>query len=186
MTAALDVIELPLAGLKLIKPKVFGDARGFFLESYHEPRYRAAGIDTGFVQDNHSRSKKGTLRGLHYQERPGQAKLVRVCSGRIYDVSVDIRPESPTFGQWCGEYLDADSHQQLFIPIGFAHGFCVVSEFAEVLYKVSNPYDPSTEKTIAWNDPDIGVVWPEQSPLLSERDQTGEPFADFTRRTKKA
>ena len=181
---ALDVVELPLAGLKLIKPQVFGDARGFFLESYHEPRYRAAGIDLGFVQDNHSRSKKGTLRGLHYQERPGQAKLVRVTVGRIFDVSVDIRPESPTFGGWHGEYLDAESHQQLFIPIGFAHGFCVVSEFAEVLYKVSNPYDAETEKTIAWNDAQIGVVWPESSPLLSARDQKGEPFADFTRRIK--
>jgi dTDP-4-dehydrorhamnose 3,5-epimerase len=181
---ALDLVELPLAGLKLIKPQVFGDARGFFLESYHEPRYRAAGIDLAFVQDNHSRSKKGTLRGLHYQERPGQAKLVRVTVGRIFDVSVDIRPESPTFGCWHGEYLDAESHQQLFIPIGFAHGFCVVSEFAEVLYKVSNPYDAETEKTISWNDAKIGVEWPESSPLLSARDQQGESFADFTRRIK--
>jgi dTDP-4-dehydrorhamnose 3,5-epimerase len=107
-----------------------------------------------------------------------------VTVGRIFDVSVDIRPESPTFGGWHGEYLDAESHHQLFIPVGFAHGFCVVSEFAEVLYKVSNPYDAETEKTIAWNDAEIGVVWPESSPLLSARDQHGEPFADFTRRIK--
>jgi dTDP-4-dehydrorhamnose 3,5-epimerase len=168
----------------LIKPRVFGDERGFFLESFHEPRYRAAGIDVRFVQDNHSRSRKGTLRGLHYQERPGQAKLVRVSLGRILDISVDIRPSSPTFGRWHGEYLDAERHQQLYIPIGFAHGFCVVSDYAEVLYKVSNPYDAETEKTIAWNDPEIGVEWPESAPLLSDRDQKGESFADFARRIK--
>jgi len=178
----LDVVELPLAGLKLVKPRVFRDARGFFLESYHAPRYRAAGIDVTFVQDNHSRSKLGTLRGLHYQSRPGQAKLVRVTSGEIWDVAVDIRPGSPTFGRWHAVTLDAESQAQLYVPVGFAHGFCVTSDVAEVQYKVSNPYDPTTELTIAWDDPDLGVAWPVRDPVLSARDQAGERFADFTRR----
>jgi dTDP-4-dehydrorhamnose 3,5-epimerase len=128
--ASLDVVLLPLSGLKLVKPRVFGDPRGFFLESYHEPRYRAAGIDVPFVQDNHSRSKLGTLRGLHYQSHPGQAKLVRVTAGSIWDVTVDIRPGSPTFGRWHAVTLDAAAHEQLFVPVGFAHGFCVTSETA--------------------------------------------------------
>jgi dTDP-4-dehydrorhamnose 3,5-epimerase len=184
VTDGLEVEELPLKGLKLVKPRVFGDTRGFFLESYHEPRYRAAGIDVPFVQDNHSRSKQGTLRGLHYQSSPGQAKLVRVVAGAIWDVTVDIRPSSPTFGKWHAVSLDAETHQQLFIPIGFAHGFCVTTPFAEVLYKVSHPYDAKTESTIAWNDPQIGVAWPVSEPVLSARDQQGEPFADFARRMK--
>jgi dTDP-4-dehydrorhamnose 3,5-epimerase len=180
----MEFVAQQLAGLILIKPRVFGDARGFFLESYHEPRYNAAGIHERFVQDNHSSSTRGTLRGLHYQSAPGQAKLVRVVNGRIFDVCVDIRADSPTFGKWHGVYLDADQHHQLFIPIGFAHGFCVVSDVAEVLYKVSHPYDAATEKTIAWNDPELGVEWPVSNPILSARDQQGESFASFSSRTR--
>jgi dTDP-4-dehydrorhamnose 3,5-epimerase len=180
----MDVEDLPLAGLKLVRPKVFGDARGFFFESYHEPRYREAGIDCGFAQDNHSRSVRGTLRGLHYQAHPGQAKLLRVASGRIFDVAVDIRPESPTFGRWYGVYLDAEKHEQLFVPVGFAHGFCVVSDIADVLYKTSSVYDGKTESGFAWNDPEVGVEWPVKEPLLSERDVRAESFAALRERLR--
>ncbi|HLV67370.1 MAG TPA: dTDP-4-dehydrorhamnose 3,5-epimerase [Polyangiaceae bacterium] len=180
----MEVVDLDLSGLKLIKPRVFRDSRGFFLETYQASRYGAAGIPETFVQDNHSRSVRGTLRGLHYQSHPGQAKLVRVVSGRIFDVTLDIRPESPTFGRWHGLYLDAEAHHQLYIPVGFAHGFCVTSEVADVLYKVSTPYDARTECTIAWNDPEIGVDWPVQEPVLSARDQNGESFRDFVRRIR--
>lgn len=180
----MEVVDLPLAGLKLIRPRVFPDARGLFFESYHEPRYQAAGIGVRFVQDNHSRSVQGTLRGLHYQSSPGQAKLVRVASGRIYDVAVDIRPDSTTYGRWYGTYLDAVSHAQLFVPVGFAHGFLVVSESADVMYKVSSVYDAKTECGIRWDDPEIGVEWPIAAPLLSERDLGSESFAAFTRRAR--
>jgi dTDP-4-dehydrorhamnose 3,5-epimerase len=178
----MEVIELSLPGLKLLKPRVFNDSRGFFLESFRADRYREAGIDCAFVQDNHSRSVKGTLRGLHYQSQPGQAKLIRVGAGKIFDVAVDIRPGSETFGQWQGTYLDGESHHQLFVPVGFAHGFCVVSETADVLYKASNNYDPATECTLTWNDADIGVTWPCAQPILSPRDQQGESLADLARR----
>jgi dTDP-4-dehydrorhamnose 3,5-epimerase len=178
----MDVRDLSLSGLKLIRPSVFRDTRGFFLESYHAPRFEGAGIGAVFVQDNHSRSVNHTLRGLHYQSSPGQAKLLRVVSGRIFDVAVDIRPESPTFGQWDSVYLDADEHAQLFVPVGFAHGFCVVSEVADVLYKVTTVYDAKTECTIAWDDPHIGVEWPTKEPILSERDKKAESFADFAQR----
>ena len=176
--------ELPLAGLKLVRPKVFKDARGFFFESYHEPRYREGGIDCSFAQDNHSHSTRGTLRGLHYQSHPGQAKLIRVSSGRIFDVAVDIRPASPTFGRWYGAYLDAERHEQLFVPVGFAHGFCVISDEADVLYKTSSVYDPKTECGFAWNDPDVGVEWPIEDPVLSERDARAESFAALRERLK--
>jgi dTDP-4-dehydrorhamnose 3,5-epimerase len=180
----MEITELPLAGLKLIRPRVFRDPRGFFIETYSEPRYREGGIDVRFVQDNHSRSARGTLRGLHYQSAPGQAKLIRVIQGRIFDVAVDIRPDSPTFGKWFGEYLDAEEHLQLFIPVGFAHGFCVVSEAAEVTYKVSSVYDAKTEVGMRWNDPDIGVEWPIQEPLLSARDENAESFREFANRLR--
>jgi dTDP-4-dehydrorhamnose 3,5-epimerase len=173
------VTELKLPGVKLIKPRVFRDARGFFLETYSAPRYAAFGIGASFVQDNHSRSAEGTLRGLHYQSTPGQAKLVRVSVGRIYDVAVDIRADSPSFGQWLAAELDAEEHTQLFVPVGYAHGFCVLSEWAEVLYKVSSPYDPSTECSIRWNDAELAVKWPISAPLLSERDQRAPSFADY-------
>ena len=179
------IIEnLPLEGLKLVRPKVLRDARGFFIESYSEPRYREAGIDCSFVQDNHARSGKGTLRGLHFQSHPGQAKLVRVASGRIFDVAVDIRPESPTFGRWSGVYLDSEDHAQLFVPVGFAHGYCVVSDVADVLYKTSAVYDARTETGFAWNDPEVGVAWPIDEPLLSERDVRAQSFAALRERLR--
>jgi dTDP-4-dehydrorhamnose 3,5-epimerase len=180
----MHVEELSLSGLKLIRPRIFEDQRGFFLESYNFERYAAAGIDCVFVQDNHSRSVKGTLRGLHYQASPGQAKLLRVAAGRIFDVAVDIRPESPTFGKWDGVVLDGESHQQLFIPVGFAHGFCVLSDSADVLYKVSSVYVAATERGIRYDDPEIGVAWPVEAPIVSERDRNAESFADFRRRAQ--
>jgi len=179
-----QVIDLPLRGLKLLKPRVFRDERGFFIETYSGPRYREAGIDVTFVQDNHSRSARGTLRGLHYQSSPGQAKLIRVASGSIFDVAVDIRPDSSTFGQWYGATLDAEEHAQMFVPIGFAHGFCITSDVADVVYKVSNVYDPQTETGMRWNDPDIGVQWPVAEPLLSARDQQTESFAEYAKRVR--
>lgn len=175
----MEVVDLPLAGLKLVRPRVFPDERGFFLEPYNEPRYVAAGIGARFVQDNHSRSVGGTLRGLHYQRHPGQAKLVRVSLGRILDVAVDIRPSSSTFGRWHAVELDATAHVQLFVPIGFAHGFYVLSEVAEVQYKVTSVYDPKEEHTLAWDDPEIAVAWPDPSPKLSPRDCAGESFAQY-------
>ncbi|HET7925336.1 MAG TPA: dTDP-4-dehydrorhamnose 3,5-epimerase [Rhodanobacteraceae bacterium] len=180
----MEVERLPLSGLLLLKPRVFRDGRGFFVETYSEPRYREAGIDTRFVQDNHSQSMRRTLRGLHYQSSPGQAKLIRVTSGSIYDVAVDIRPDSPTYGQWYGAILDAQEHAQLYVPIGFAHGFCVMSDLADVVYKVSSVYDAKTESGIRWNDPEIGVKWPIEDPILSDRDQKTESFADYTKRMR--
>lgn len=180
----MEVTDLPLAGLKLVKPKVWRDRRGFFIETYHQPRYRELGIDCTFVQDSHSRSTRGTLRGLHYQSSPGQAKLIRVTSGSIFDVAVDIRPDSPTFGKWHGTYVNADEHAQFFVPVGFAHGFCVVSDVADVVYKSSTVYDPTTEAGIRWNDPEIGIEWPLGDPLLSARDEQAESFADFAKRVR--
>jgi len=178
----MEVEDLPLAGAKLVRPKVFRDSRGFFFESYSEVPYRRAGMPETWVQDNHSKSGRNTLRGLHYQSAPGQAKLVRVTHGRVFDVIVDIRSESPSFGKWYGLYVDAEEHAQVYIPIGFAHGFCVLSELAEVQYKVSSPYDASTECAIRWNDPELGVAWPIDDPILSPRDQTSESFAAFKER----
>jgi dTDP-4-dehydrorhamnose 3,5-epimerase len=178
----MEVEELPLSGAKFIRPKVFRDARGFFFESYSASLYQAAGIRETWQQDNHSRSARATLRGLHYQSKPGQAKLVRVTNGRVFDVIVDIRPESPTFGKWHGLYIDAEEHAQVYIPVGFAHGFCVLSDVADVQYKVSTPYDAAHECAIRWNDPSIGVRWPIDDPILSQRDQTSESFADFKAR----
>lgn len=180
----MECIDLPL-GLKLFRPSVFADSRGFFLETYQQRAYAAAGVDITFVQDNHSRSTKGTLRGLHYQSHPGQAKLVRVGRGRIFDVAVDIRPDSPTFGSWHGVYLDDQEHAQLLVPVGFAHGFCVVSDIADVMYKVSAPYDPKTECGLKYDDPDVGVAWPISEPLLSPRDQQAESFAAYRARHNK-
>lgn len=173
------VTDLALPGLKLIQPKVHVDSRGFFLETYQEQRYQEAGISVRFVQDNHSRSCKGTLRGLHYQSDPGQAKLVRVSCGKIFDVAVDIRPDSRTLGRWEGVYLDAAAHAQLFVPVGFAHGFCVVSDYAEVQYKVSSPYDPKTERSLRYDDPLLRIKWPVGEPLVSERDRAAEGFSVY-------
>ena len=182
----MEVIDLPLSGAKLIKPRVFRDARGFFLESFSAPRYQAAGIGEVWVQDNHSLSGKDTLRGLHYQSSPGQAKLVRVTRGRVFDVLVDIRPASPTFGKWHGVEIDSEAHEQVYVPVGFAHGFCVLSDEAEVQYKVSTPYNAATECSIRWNDPELGVAWPVTSPVLSERDKVSESFAEFKARLRTA
>ena len=179
-----QVVDGRLPGIKIIRPQIFGDDRGFFFESYSASAYAAAGIDTVFVQDNHSRSVKGTLRGVHYQSRPGQAKLVRVVLGRIWDVMVDIRRNSPTFGRWEAVELDDTAREQLFIPIGFAHGFCVLSDFAEVEYKVSAPYDPKTECSISYADPELAIQWPVAQPLLSVRDQQAESFAAFRSRAE--
>lgn len=180
----MNVIDLELAGLKLIQPVVFADARGFFLETYSLPKFLAAGIDVRWEQDNHSRSCQGTLRGLHYQSHPGQAKLVRVSLGRIWDVVVDIRPDSSSFGSWHAVTLDDEKREQLFIPAGFAHGFCVLSQFAEVQYKVSTPYDAKTECGISYADPDLKIGWPVAAPLLSARDQQAESFASFRARVR--
>lgn len=178
----MQVSRIRLDGPLLVAPRVFEDERGFFFESYSLDRYAAAGIDAVFVQDNHSRSGARTLRGLHYQARPGQAKLVRVTSGRIWDVVVDLRPDSPTYGEWEGLVLDASAHHQLFIPIGFAHGFCVLGDHAEVTYKVSSVYDAAEEKTIAYNDPDLAIRWPLRQPVVSARDASGESFASYKAR----
>jgi dTDP-4-dehydrorhamnose 3,5-epimerase len=178
----MEVVDLGIQGLLLLRPRIFRDERGWFFESYSETRHREAGLLDRYVQDNHSRSSRDTLRGLHYQERPGQAKLIRVVSGRILDVAVDIRPHSPTFGRWVGVELDAERHEQIYMPIGFAHGFCVLSDIAEVVYKVSAPYDSTQERTITWNDSDIGVKWPTLTPILSARDQQGESFASYRKR----
>ena len=170
----MKVTPCAIPDVLLIEPQVFPDDRGFFLESYNRERFAAAGIDTLFVQDNHSRSVKGTLRGLHYQRAPGQAKLVRVARGSIWDAAVDIRPGSPTFGQWVAEELSEENQRMLLVPVGFAHGFVVLSEEADVLYKCSHFYVPETEAGIAWDDPDVGLAWPDSAPMLSARDQ-GNP-----------
>lgn len=177
--AQIEVKELSLKGLKLITPLLFSDDRGYFFESWREGDYRAQGIDCPFVQDNHSSSSKGTLRGMHFQSEPGQAKLVRVIEGCIFDAAVDIRPDSPTFGKWEGVILDSEKHEQLFVPVGFAHGFLVLSQRAQVLYKVSTVYNPETETGFIWNDPDIGIEWPVENPLVSKRDMEGPTFREM-------
>lgn len=175
----MEVINLRLEGLKLIKPKVFRDDRGFFLESFQESVYEQKGIPSRFVQDNHSYSQRGCIRGMHFQSFPGQAKLIRVSVGEIYDVAVDIRPDSPTYGQWEAVVLDDRFHHQLFVPVGFAHGFCVLSEEAHVMYKVSTPYQAEFEKGFRWNDPTINISWPVESPIVSERDQIAPFFHEI-------
>ena len=167
----MNVIPTSLEGLLIIEPDVFGDTRGYFLETYHQGRYQSAGLDTTFVQDNLSFSKKGTLRGLHFQITHPQAKLVQAITGKIFDVAVDIRPESPTFGKWSSALLSEENKHQLFIPEGFAHGFCVLSENAHVAYKCSDYYSPADEGGILWSDPAIGIDWPVKDPMLSDKDQ---------------
>lgn len=162
-----------LDGVIIVEPTVHRDDRGFFVETYHADRYREGGITPAFIQDNHSRSVRGTLRGLHAQSRHPQGKLVRVVEGEIFDVAVDIRRGSPTFLHWVGVTLSADNFRQLFVPIGFAHGFCVTSEIAQVEYKCTDVYDPEHELRIAWDDPDIGIEWPIADPVLSAKDSTG-------------
>jgi len=167
----MQAIQTSLPGVVILEPKVFGDARGFFFESYSLRKLSELGIEATFVQDNHSRSRRGVLRGLHYQVGPAQAKLVRVVVGEVFDVAVDIRRGSPTYGKWVGVRLSAENKRQLYIPEGFAHGFCVLSDEAEFLYKVNSYYNPEGDRGIAWDDPDIGVDWPIETPLLSERDK---------------
>jgi dTDP-4-dehydrorhamnose 3,5-epimerase len=161
----------------LITPKVYGDERGFFLESFNERDFARAGIDARFVQDNHSRSARGVLRGLHYQQEHPQGKLVRVVRGRIFDVAADVRLGSPTFGKWVGVTLDEESKQSLWIPPGFAHGFCVVSDEADVVYKATDFYTPSDEKGIIWNDPSLAIEWPCKNPTLSAKDLDFKPLS---------
>ena len=165
-----DRLETGLDGLTLIEPRVFGDERGFFVETFSRDAWRELGVDAEFVQHNHSRSSGGTLRGLHFQTSPGQAKLLRCPRGSIFDVAVDLRKGSPTYGKWEGYVLDDEKHRQLYVPVGFAHGFCVLSEVADVTYLVSSLYDPDTEAGIRWDDPEVGVEWPVAEPLLSARD----------------
>ena len=155
----------------LIEPDVFGDERGLFMESYHARKYAEQGLDATFVQDNHSRSGKGVLRGLHYQLEQPQGKLVRVMAGAVFDVAVDIRKGSPTFGQWVGFELTGSNHLQLYVPPGFAHGFCVLSESADFLYKCTDFYAPQAEQGIRWHDPDIGIEWPGSDFRVSEKDE---------------
>jgi len=168
-----------LAGLIVLEPAVHGDARGFFQETYREAEWADAGIADRFVQDNHSRSVRGTLRGMHFQIGPGQAKLVRCARGSILDVVVDLRRGSPTFGRWEAHELDDVVCRQLYVPIGFAHGFCVTSDVADVVYKCSNYYDGAIERGIAYDDPDVGIAWPaDLEPIVSERDATAPRLAD--------
>lgn len=167
----MNVIETPLPEVLLLEPKVFADNRGFFLERFHEARYREVGIEQPFVQDNHSRSVKGVLRGLHFQKRSPQAKLVEVVRGSVFDVVVDVRPGSITFGEWYGVELSDRNHYQLWIPAGFAHGFCTLSDEADFLYKCTSVYDPNDEGGVAWNDSDLHIAWPIEEPILSEKDK---------------
>jgi dTDP-4-dehydrorhamnose 3,5-epimerase len=172
-------LETSLDGVALIEPEAHGDERGFLVETFRDDGWRELGVGVDFVQDNHSRSSRGILRGIHFQTIPGQAKLVRCLRGRIWDLAVDLRRESPTYGQWEGHELDDERHRQLFVPVGFGHGFCVLSDVADVAYKLSSPYDPATEAGIAWDDPEVGVDWPIDDPILSERDRGAPRLAEI-------
>lgn len=176
----MNVIRTAIPEVLILEPKVFGDARGFFMESYNAKTFRdATGLGVNFVQDNHSRSAKGVLRGLHYQLQQPQGKLVRVVRGAVFDVAVDVRKSSPTFGQWVGVELSEDNHRQLWVPEGFAHGFLVLSDSADFLYKTTDYYAPEHERCIAWDDPAIGILWPlDAPPRLSVKDQAGIPFIE--------
>ena len=167
----MKITTTALPGVLIIEPKAFGDARGFFLETFQSERYAKAGITLPFVQDNHSRSQRGVLRGLHLQSNRPQGKLVSVSRGSVFDVAVDIDPQSATFGQYVGVELSDDNHLQLWIPPGYAHGFCVLSEVADFQYKCTDFYYPEDEAGIIWNDPDVNIAWPLDNPLLSEKDQ---------------
>jgi dTDP-4-dehydrorhamnose 3,5-epimerase len=173
--AAKTVLEGPV----LIQPEVHGDERGFFQETYRRDLLPELGIDVEFVQDNHSRSQRGVLRGMHFQVGDGQAKLVRCARGAIFDVVVDLRRGSPTFGQWEAHELDDELHRQLYVPVGFAHGFCVTSELADVIYKCSTYYDPGLERGIAFDDPDLGIEWPDLDLIVSERDTSAPRLAEI-------
>jgi len=171
-------IDTQIPDLVLLEPTAHGDDRGFLLESFREDAWREHGVEGPFVQENHSRSGRGILRGLHFQLRPGQAKLVRCVRGAIWDAAVDLRRDSPTYRRWEGYELSDANHRQLFVPAGFGHGFCVLSEEADVAYKLTSYYDPETEAGIRWDDPDIGVAWPIRHPLLSDRDKLAPTLAE--------
>lgn len=175
----MQAIQTAIPEVLIIAPKVFGDSRGFFFESFNARSFRAlTGLDVSFVQDNHSRSAKGVLRGLHYQIRQPQGKLVRVTRGSVFDVAVDLRRNSPNFGKWVGVELSEDNHRQLWVPPGFGHGFVVLSESADFLYKTTDYYAPEHERCVIWNDPTIGIDWPlDGEPLLSAKDRDGKPLA---------
>ncbi|MCF7363444.1 dTDP-4-dehydrorhamnose 3,5-epimerase [Vibrio diazotrophicus] len=177
----MKVIDTYIPDVKIIEPTVFGDERGFFMETWNQKRFEemVTGKPTSFVQDNHSKSRKGILRGLHYQTENTQGKLVRVISGEVFDVAVDIREDSPTCGKWVGEYLSAENKRQLWVPEGFAHGFYVTSEEAEFVYKCTDFYNPNAEHSIVWNDPDLAISWPLDlggQPRLADKDLNGESF----------
>ena len=176
----MNVVKTEIPGLLILEPRVFGDARGFFMESFNARAFQeATGLDVDFVQDNHSRSTRGVLRGLHYQIQQPQGKLVRVVRGSVFDVAVDLRKGSPTFGKWDGVELSEDNNRQLWIPPGFAHGFLVTSESADFLYKTTDYYAPEFERSLAWNDPAVGVEWPlTGEPLLSAKDIGGQMLND--------
>ena len=176
----MKVVPTRLAGPLLIEPRVVSDGRGFFLETFRAAEYAAHGIEADFVQDNHSRSVRGTVRALHFQADPGQPKLVRVARGRAWDVVVDIRRSSPTFGEWESLELDDERNLQLYVPIGFAHGFCALSEIVDLVYKVGSYYDPAAERGIAWDDPGLRIPWPTDRPIVSERDRHNPTLAEIT------
>jgi len=177
----MHVEQTDFAGLMLVEPRCFRDERGFFLESFHTERYRENGIADFFMQDNHSRSRKGVLRGLHFQVKHPQAQIVTVIRGRVFDVAVDLRPDSATFGRWYGVELSDEGPRQLYMASGFAHGFCVLSEFADLHYKVSRLYDHADEGGVVWNDRDIGVRWPITDPTVSERDSAYPTLRELDR-----
>ena len=177
----MNVIETALPGVLIIEPKAFGDHRGFFLETFQVERYREAGITLPFVQDNHSRSQRGVLRGLHFQKTRPQGKLVSVSRGAVYDVAVDIDPSSATYGKFVGVELNDDNHRQMWVPPGYAHGFCVLSEVADFQYKCTDFYFPADEGGLAWNDPDVGIPWPIEAPQLSAKDANNPRLRDLKR-----
>ncbi len=176
----MKIVPTPIPDVLIVEPRVFSDQRGFFFESYNEKEWRRlTGLNTHFVQDNHSRSVKGVLRGLHYQIRRPQGKLVRVVVGEVFDVAVDLRKQSPTFGRWTGTVLSEENRRQLWIPEGFAHGFLVLSEVAEFLYKATDYYAPQWERCVRWNDPELGIAWPlSGQPVLSEKDRKAPALRD--------
>lgn len=179
----MNIIKTSIPDVLIFEPKVFGDDRGFFFESFNEAQFLAAtNIDIRFVQDNHSKSAKNVLRGLHYQIEQAQGKLVRVTNGEVFDVAVDLRMSSPTFGKWEGAYLSAENKRQMWIPPGFAHGFLVISDFAEFLYKTTDYYAPQHERCLKWNDPTVAIDWPlDGEPMLSQKDSVGLSFADASK-----
>jgi dTDP-4-dehydrorhamnose 3,5-epimerase len=175
-------LETRLDGLVLLAPAVHADERGFFVETYREDAWTRFGIPTAFVQDNHSRSRRGTLRGIHFQTHPGQGKLVRCARGAVFDVVVDLRRGSPTFGEWDAVVLDDERHLQLWIPVGFGHGFCVLSDVADFVYKCTEVYDPATEAGFRYDDPDVGIRWPDLPLTCSERDRVAPRLAEIADR----